>query len=296
MSYNFKKGIIFRNGEKLYSYAISEGKMPSFVGGLSLKIEEYEEIEDIIYKLEVSDDLKFLTLSNISQSSFNKIIYRIGGRLIELVINNLTVSSKIFNLESINECENLSRLIVNFYNGRIKLWNAKKTKKLKDLEISNCKQLLNQVALKGLKVNKLTIRRHSHGCSNIKGAVINDFNIFLTMHNLKELILLIGNKKDKVSDLITLSKLTKLKYIELPKNYFFFNQYAWLTSKLPNTKGLGCYKVEYDHANEMDGYIINGSRMCWDIKGFETDKLNRYINKFNALVNKYQNDDIPPIK
>ena len=46
----------------------------------------------------------------------------------------------------------------------------------------------------------------------------------------------------------------------------------------------------------MDGYIINGSRMCWDIKGFETDKLNRYINKFNALVNKYQNDDIPPIK
>ena len=78
MSYNFKKGIIFRNGEKLYSYAISEGKMPSFVGGLSLKIEEYEEIEDIIYKLEVSDDLKFLTLSNISQSSFNKIIHRIG--------------------------------------------------------------------------------------------------------------------------------------------------------------------------------------------------------------------------
>ena len=167
MSYNFKKGIIFRNGEKLYSYAISEGKMPSFVGGLSLKIEEYEEIEDIIYKLEVSDDLKFLTLSNISQSSFNKIIHRIGGRLIELVINNLTVSSKIFNLE---------------------------------------------------------------------GAVINDFNIFLTMHNLKELILLIGNKKDKVSDLITLSKLTKLKYIELPKNYFFFNQYAWLTIKLPNSK------------------------------------------------------------
>ena len=91
-----------------------------------------------------------------------------------------------------------------------------------------------------------------------------------------------------------LSKLNNLKEISLPKNYFFFSQYAWLTSKLPDVKGLGCYRVEYDHANEMDGYIINGSRMCWDVKGFEVSKLKRYQKRFDKLVEKYKNEDVPP--
>ena len=296
MHYEFKKGIIFRNGEKHYSYAISEGKMPSFVGGLSLNIEESEDLEEFVSRLEVSDDLEYLTLSNLSQDAFNKILWRIGTRLHELVIDSLKENPSMFDLRFINQCNNLKRLKINILNGILILWNSKKTTKLRDLEIVNAKGLLNQESLNGLRVKKLIIRRHSHGCSNIKGLTIKDFNVFTTMPYLRELILLIGNKKDKVSDLLALSKLSKLKYIELPKNYFFFNQYAWLTSKLPSTRGLGCYKVEYDHANEMDGYIINGSRMCWDVKGFEKDKLNKYIKRFDKLVEKYSNDEYPPIK
>lgn len=296
MHYEFKKGIIFRNGEKHFSYAISEGKMPSFVGGLSLNVDVSDDLEEFVSRLEVSDDLEYLTLSNLSQDAFNKILWRIGSRLYELVIDSLQENTSTFDLKFINQCNNLKRLKINIYNGRLILWNSKKTKKLKEVEIVNAKQLLNQELLKGLRANKLIIRRHSHGCSNIKGLVIKDFNVFTTMPNLKELTLLIGNKKDKNSDLISLAKLSKLKYIELPKNYFFFNQYAWLTSKLPNTRGLGCYRVEYDHANEMDGYIINGSRMCWDVKGFEKEKLNKYIKRFDKLVGKYSNDEYPPIK
>ena len=296
MHYEFKKGIIFRNGEKHFSYAISEGKMPSFVGGLSLNIDKGEDLEEFVSRLEVSDDLEYLTLSNLSQDAFNKILLRIGTRLHELVIDSLKENPSIFDLRFINQCNNLKKLKINILNGILILWNSKKTTKLRDLEIVNSKGLLNQESLNGLRVKKLIIRRHSHGCSNIKGLTIKDFNVFTTMPYLRELILLIGNKKDKVSDLLALSKLSKLKYIELPKNYFFFNQYAWLTSKLPSTRGLGCYRVEYNHANEMDGYIINGSRMCWDVKGFEKEKLNKYIKRFDKLVEKYSNDEYPPIK
>ena len=125
--------------------------------------------------------------------------------------------------------------------------------------------------------------------------MIKDFSVFETMPNLESLNLFIKKKKDKSKDLISLSKLENIKEIYLPKNYFFFNQYAWLTSKLPNVKGIGCYRVEYDHANEMDGYIINGSRMCWYVRGFEKAKLKRYQKKFDELVQTYKNDTIPPI-
>ena len=109
MHYEFKKGIIFRNGEKHFSYAISEGTMPSFVGGLSLNIDKGEDLEEFVSRLEVSDDLEYLTLSNLSQNAFNKILSRIGSRLNELIVDSLKESISIFDLRYISECNNLKR-------------------------------------------------------------------------------------------------------------------------------------------------------------------------------------------
>ena len=134
MKYEFKKGIIFRKGKKHFSYAISEGKMLSFVGGLSLNVDKSDDLDEFISKLEVSDDLEYLTLSNLSQDAFNEILSRIGSRLNELIVDSLKENISIFDLRYISECNNLKRLKINIYNGRLILRNSKKTKKLKELE------------------------------------------------------------------------------------------------------------------------------------------------------------------
>lgn len=295
MAYKFKKGIRFRSGKKEYSYSITNGEMHSFIGGLPLKVETSENLETIIKNLEESEDFKYLHLGEISQEDLNTIISRIGKRIVELDINSIIRSDEILDLKVLKKCKKLRKVKLSFSERKIKLWNTRFNHKLMELEITGARALYNQNGLKSLKAKTLIIKRYSHGVSNIKELLIKDFSIFETMPNLEKLVLSIKSKKNKENDLLSLSKLVNLKTLILPKNYFFFNQYAWLTSKLPEVGGLGCYRVEYDHANEMDSYIINGSRMNWYVRGYETNKLNKYINKFNKLVEQYKNEDVPPL-
>ena len=50
-------------------------------------------------------------------------------------------------------------------------------------------------------------------------------------------LVLIKNE-DVTSDLLELAKLSNLEKIHLIDNYFTFEQFAWLKSKLPNVLGL----------------------------------------------------------
>jgi hypothetical protein len=296
MKYYFKKGFSFRNKKKVDIYSISSEKLPFFVGGKSLEVVILDSVDEFINVVNEDKNSKYFSFTNLSQEDLNSIIKGIKNRIVEFEYTDVRCGNKPLDLKVLKLCKKLKKVSINYAEAPIILWNMRFNHKLEEVEIINACRILNQKGLLGAKLKKLTIRRHSHGTPDTKELVIKDFSVFETMPHLEELTLLVKKKKDKSKDLISLSKLNNIKKIELTKNYFYFNQYAWLSSKLPGVKGIGCYKVEYDHANEMDGYIINGSRMCWYIRGFEKAKLRRYISKFDNLVEMYKNEENPPLK
>ena len=293
----YKQGIRFLNGKKVIVHAISAFDMPVFMGGYGLKVEEYSSIEQIIEKILESNDYKRLEINELPQEDFDKLIKALSKNLVSLkYVSIYKEDNKSFDFKVLKLCKKLKEVDIHYHDRNVKLWNMRFNHKLEDVFIRGCSRVLNQKGLENASIKKLTIKRYTHGMPDADGLTIYDFNLFTTMPNLEELELFIKKKKDKSEDLVALSKLTNIKKISLPKNYFYFNQYAWLSSKLPQVQGIGCYKVEYDHANEMDGYIINGSRMCWYVRGFEKAKLRRYISKFDKLVEMYKNEENPPLK
>ena len=295
MSYLYKKSLRFKAGKKEYQYSLGKDELPSFMGGMFGKSEEINGVQDFIDIVNGIEDAHNFSFFELPQEDLNLILKSINKKVITFKYVDIKSSQKTLDLRYLKLCKKLKSVDIQYCNKNIKLWNMRFNHKLEEVSITDSKRLLNQKGLIGCKASKLTIKRYSHGTPDTKELRIDDFKVFETMPNLVELVLFIKKKQNKKDDLISLSRLQNLKKISLPKNYFFFNQYAWLTSKLPNVNGLGCYKVEYDHANEMDGYIINGSRMCWYVRGFEKYKLRKYQRRFDKLVEQYKKEEIPPV-
>lgn len=296
MSYMFKKSLAFKSGKREYVYSLGKDEMPSFIGGMFGKPQEISGVEEFINIVKEEASASNFAFFELEQQDLDYVLKNLKKQIVNFKYCDIKSEIKTLDLKCLKLCKKLETVEVQFHNKNVKLWNMRFNHKLIDLKITDCKRLFNQKGLIGCNAKKVTIRRYSHGASDTKELLINDFSVLETMPNLEYLNLFIKKKKNKKEDLISLSKLSNIKEIYLPKNYFFFSQYAWLSSKLPNVKGIGCYRIEYDHANEMDGYIINGSRMCWYVRGFEKQKLNRYIKMFDKKVEKYKNEKNPPIK
>ena len=297
MNFTFKKKPLFINGKVVYEYILSEEAMPLYYGGGFFKTIQINDVDECINIVLSSDDATHITLNNLNQNDFDKVIKSLNNKIEELEYCDLRKHDQVLDLKVLKLCKKLKKVDIQYSDKTIKLWNMKFNHKLDEVELKGIKRILNQKGLERASVSKLVIKRRTHLTNDTKELTIKDFNVFATMPNLKVLDLFVKKKKNKKEDLLALAKLTNIKEIHLPKNYLFFNQYAWLSSKLNNVKGIGCiYKMEYDHANEMDGYIINGSRMCWYIKENEQAKLNKYLRKFNKLVESYKNQKEPPLR
>ena len=296
MSYIFKKSFRLKAGKKEYQYSLGKDELPSFMGGMFGKSHEISGLNEFINIINESEDARHFSFYALPQEDLDIILKDFKKKIVSFKYCEIKEENKILDFRYLKLCKKLVSVEIAYHNKYVKLWNTRFNHKLEELKITDCKRLFNQKGLEGCSAKSVTIRRYAHGASDTKELMIKDFSVFETMPNLEELTLLVKKKKDKSKDLISLSKLNTIKKIELTKNYFYFNQYAWLSSKLPGVKGIGCYKVEYDHANEMDGYIINGSRMCWYIRGYEKAKLRRYISKFDKMVEMYKNKENPPLK
>ena len=298
MSYFYKKDFKFTKNKQIkYSHILEKYENDGFfplVGSRRIELNSIDEYIKIIK----------------DENASNIVLYKLNDKEVEYILsslNDLVECLEVlyfennkegkYNLQSLSYCKNLHSVTFNITDKKITLWELNKTPKLKRLEILGIKKIINQEALIGSNVETLIIRRYSHGAPDAKQLTINDFSIFKTMPNLQYLDLFIAKKKKKEKDLIELSKLENIKEIHLPKNYFYFNQYAWLSSKLNNVKGIGCInKIEYDHANEMDSYIINGSRKPWRILEIQQQKLDKYQKEFNKLIEYYKGINEPPLK
>lgn len=122
--------------------------------------------------------------------------------------------------------------------------------------------------------------------------LFSDFEVFVKMPKLRSLKLYCHTECDSTDILMSLSKLTGLEEIELPSDWFTFEQFAWLSSKLPNTKGLEPIATYEGYDDEPTTYEIIGRRMPRSLK--MRSRRDKYEAKYFELVEKYKTQGTPP--
>ena len=129
---------------------------------------------------------------------------------------------------------------------------------------------------------------------NVLNIHIPDFSIFSSVKNLKNLTLFVLENSDKEKDLKDLAKLTDLENLYMPREYFTFEQFAWLKSRLVNTSGIGSiYYLAKDPANERIVAMIIGKNQPYWLYDDGTD-YKSYQDKFASLIEKYKGEENPP--
>lgn len=190
---------------------------------------------------------------------------------------------------SLSKCIKLKELSLKYLDNLTTLDSLINNKELIKLEIISSHNLID---LNGIKDSSLVNIIIKDGYKTIPDRLnINiDFNIFKTLKDLKELSLFTLNNLDKEEDLKVLSELTNLEYLRLPKDYFTFKEFAYLKSKLINTKGLDCiYHIAKDPSNELVYYIVIGKDKE-DFLYLKDIDYNVFIDEYNKLIEKYKGE------
>ena len=74
MSYTFKKKPLFINGKVVYEYILSEEGMPLYYVGGFFKTIQINDVDEFINIVLSSDDATHITLNNLNQNDFDKVI------------------------------------------------------------------------------------------------------------------------------------------------------------------------------------------------------------------------------
>ena len=197
----------------------------------------------------------------------------------------------LFDIESnlliLNECKKIKEVKIN--NSKIKkLWDLKENKDLTNLTIIGCNELNDIEGIKDSSLLNLKIKKDYQIIPERLDLRIKDFSIFKTLNNLKKLSLFIMDNENKKDDLINLSELKNLEKLHLPKDYFTFEEFAFLKSKLINTKNIDAiYHIAKDPSNEEVYYIVIGKDKP-DFIYLKDEDYNIYSKEYNELIKKYK--------
>ena len=209
------------------------------------------------------------------------------------IVSNYIEVLELFRCESkvlsLSKCIKLKELSLKYLDNLTTLDSLINNKELIKLEIISCHNLID---LNGIKDSSLVNIIIKDGYKTLPDRLnINiDFNIFKTLKDLKELSLFTLNNLDKEKDLNILSELTNLEYLRLPKDYFTFKEFAYLKSKLINTKGLDCiYHIAKDPSKKLVYYIVIGKDKE-DFLYLKDIDYNVFIDEYNKLIEKYKGE------
>ena len=209
------------------------------------------------------------------------------------IVSNYIEVLELFRCESkvlsLSKCIKLKELSLKYLDNLTTLDSLINNKELIKLEIISCHNLID---LNGIKDSSLVNIIIKDGYKTLPDRLnINiDFNIFKTLKDLKELSLFTLNNLDKEKDLNILCELTNLEYLRLPKDYFTFKEFAYLKSKLINTKGLDCiYHIAKDPSKELVYYIVIGKDKE-DFLYLKDIDYNVFIDEYNKLIEEYKGE------
>lgn len=135
------------------------------------------------------------------------------------------------------------------------LWNVSKNTKLKRLEIINCNKITDFSCLENTYIEELTLLGCNYLSSFTSKLHINNFEFLLNIPKLNSLWVDVVKDKHSEYYLEILSQMSQLEELIIPNTFFTFNQFAWLSGKLPNVvNGLECF----DYSEENCSYSIIG--------------------------------------
>lgn len=172
--------------------------------------------------------------------------------------------------------------------------------KLQTLQMVDCNKITDFSSLKNANIKELRLM----GCNGLSSftskLMIDDLSNIFNMKNLQSLALDIVKNYDVLEFLKSLAKLKNLKVLYIPDNSLTFEQFAWLKSKLPDTEGLEGVRyfslsgVVDSNETVLEYYSIIGKRRPRCLSVDKIDRVNKYKNDYNKLVEIYVNEIEPP--
>ena len=238
--------------------------------------------DDVDYEMSTGKNPEILEISGMNQQSLEHFVQHYGKtyRYISFFTCQL-----IQDFSPLEDLENLEEVSL-YWNIRAdKLWNFDKNISLKAISISDAKKLtLNPELLKTSKVLETVC---------FSGSIFNNYPMeslecFAGMPSLKNLWL--NNIRLNDKDLSVLKSLPALERFDFDAGMLTTEEIAWIVAKYPNLSGkcLCAY-------NKEDA-LLNDVRVCGFRKpGLDLPqhqkRLDKYISQFNALVEKYRNEE-----
>ena len=202
-------------------------------------------------------------------------------------INLVAKHNKVFDFTPMERSTELDAVMLYWNTKQTTLWDVKKNTKLRSFEMTDYYSISDMSVFRGSSVEMLRF----FGCNSCSSFVskmhVADFSFVLDMPKLTELRFDIIKDEPSEYYLGILSKLQGLKVFYTPDSFFSFQQFAWLKAKLPNVeKGLDCVYAG------SDWYSIIGRRTPKSLD--DAAKAEKYQNRYDALVAKYQTRENPP--
>ena len=202
-------------------------------------------------------------------------------------INLAAKHNRSFDFSPLEKCSELVAIQMYWNTKQETLWDVKKNTKLRSFGIMDYYKVSDLSAFRGSNVEYLSFLG-CNGCSSFVSKMhVDDFSFLLDMPRLTQLRFDIVKDEPSEYYLNILSKLQSLKTFYTPDSFFTFQQFAWLKAKLPNVeKGLDCV------FSYSDWFSIIGRRTPKSLH--DAAKVEKYQNRYDALVEKYTNRENPP--
>ena len=235
-------------------------------------------ITDSIESILKEEKYTYIELINLNNEDVNYIV-----NLVSDYVECVDIFNSDYDLFSLGNCSKLKEVKLHCLSSS-SLWDLKNNKELVSLSLVDLYNLNDVEGIRNSSLVNFEIKKDYKTIPSVLDIKIKDFDVFKSLSNLKNLSLFNDNKEE----LKILSKLVNLEKLNLPKDYFTFEEFSYLKSKLINISNLNAiYHIAKDPSNEKVYYIVIGKDKD-DFVYYEDKDYNVYIDEYNELVNKYK--------
>ena len=248
----------------------------------------FDEVLQFFY----DENLQGVSLSRTAQNEVDQILNVASAKIkhLELVFCNLDYAQ-------IEKLENVETLEIMHTTKPFCFWSVGQNKHLKSLDVvfHNCKQILKLENLANTNIESLKIKTCNPVPSRYNQTEIGSLKVLSLMPKLKFAEVYVVSKNDKVEELLAFATMQNLESLKLQKGHFSFEQFAWLKSRLQHLKDLNCLcSFKFDDYYGVEAGVIIGKNKPNYYLDYSKKGLDRYVNKYNALVESYKNVELPP--
>lgn len=238
--------------------------------------------DDVDYEMSTGKNAEILQICGMNQQSLEYFVQHYGKSYRYLSFFKCQLIQDFSPLEDLENLEEVSL----YWNIRAdKLWNFKKNTSLRTISISDAKKMTLKPEL--LKTSDVMENVYFSG-SVFNNYPMESLECFVGMPSLKHLCLNKIRLNNKNLD--TLKGIPALERFDFDAGMFTTEEIAWIVAKYPNLSGkcLCAYNTE--------DALLNDVRVCGFRKpGLDLPqhqkRLEKYIAQFNALVEKYKNEE-----